>query len=98
MKKNTYSLILQQVVVPNSTNAIVLMAVAMLLPYFGKRLAEPSYLGQSFCGTLLIASSTLLSEMVVSKAAIRIRTIDPVIETIFRSTFIILQFWLLTIC
>ena len=92
MKKNTYSLILQQVVVRNSMNAIVLMAVAMLLPYFGKRLAEPSYLGQSFCGTLLIAASTLLSEMVVSKAAIRIRTIDPVIETIFRSTFIILQF------
>jgi cation:H+ antiporter len=68
-----------------SLNAVVLMAAAMLLPYFGERLAEASGLGQSFFGTLFIAASTSLPEVVVSIAAIRIGTIDLAIGNIFGS-------------
>jgi cation:H+ antiporter len=85
-KKYDYSLTLKQVVLRYSLNAVVLMAAAMLLPYFGERLAEASGLGQSFFGTLFIAASTSLPEVVVSIAAIRIGTIDLAIGNIFGST------------
>jgi cation:H+ antiporter len=84
-KKYDYSLTLKQVVLRYSLNAVVLMAAAMLLPYFGERLAEASGLGQSFFGTLFIAASTSLPEVVVSIAAIRIGTIDLAIGNIFGS-------------
>jgi len=66
-------------------NALILMAAAMLLPYFGKHLAEESGLGQSFFGTLFIAASTSLPEVVVSIAAIRMGTIDLAIGNVFGS-------------
>ena len=61
------------------------MGAAMLLPYFGKNIAEVSGLEQSFFGTLFIAISTSLPEVVVSLAAIRIGTIDLAIGNIFGS-------------
>lgn len=84
-RKNTYSLTLKQVVLRYILNAIVLMTAAMLLPYFGKHIAEASGLGQSFFGTLFIAASTSLPEVVVSIAAIRMGTIDLAIGNIFGS-------------
>jgi cation:H+ antiporter len=66
-------------------NAAVLMAAAMLLPYFGEHLAKASGLGQSFFGTLFIAASTSLPEVVVSVTAIRMGTIDLAIGNIFGS-------------
>lgn len=84
-KKYSYSLTLKQVVLRYSLNAVVLMAAALLLPYFGEHLAAASGLGQSFFGTLFIAASTSLPEVVVSIAAIRMGTIDLAIGNIFGS-------------
>ena len=82
---NSCVLTLKQVVVRYAVNAVILMGVAMLLPFFGKNLAEASGLGQSFFSTLFIAISTSLPEVVVSVAAIRLGTIDLAIGNIFGS-------------
>lgn len=84
-QKDTYTLTLKQVVLRYALNAVILMGAAMLLPYFGEHLAESSGLGQSFFGTLFIAASTSLPEVVVSIAAIRMGTIDLAIGNIFGS-------------
>ena len=82
---NSHSISLKQVIFKFTFNAVILMGAAMLLPFFGKNLAEASGLGQSFFGTLFIAISTSLPEVVVSLAAIRIGTIDLAIGNIFGS-------------
>ena len=82
---NLHSLSLKQVIFKYTLNASILMGAAMLLPFFGKNLAEASGLGQSFFGTLFIAISTSLPEVVVSVAAIRLGTIDLAIGNIFGS-------------
>ena len=82
---NSYALTLKQVVARYTLNAFILMGASMLLPYFGKNIAEASGLGQSLFGTLFIAISTSLPEVVVSLAAIRIGTIDLAIGNIFGS-------------
>jgi len=79
------SLTLKQVIFKYAFNALILMGAAMLLPFFGKTLAEASGLGQSFFGTLFIAASTSLPEVVVSIAAIRLGTIDLAIGNVFGS-------------
>lgn len=85
LEKNHDALSLKQVVFKFVKNGLVLMLAAMLLPYFGKHLAEESGLGQSFFGTLFIAATTSLPEVVVSIAAIRMGTIDLAIGNIFGS-------------
>ncbi|HSN47399.1 MAG TPA: hypothetical protein VLR29_01430 [Flavobacterium sp.] len=87
LEKNNIScaLTLKQVVFKFTLNGVVLMGAAMLLPFFGKHLAQASGLGQSFFGTLVIAISTSLPEVVVSIAAIRLGTIDLAIGNIFGS-------------
>lgn len=84
-RKDSYSLTIKQVVIKYAINAVILMAAAMLLPYFGEHIAKASGLGQSFFGTLFIAASTSLPEVVVSIAAIRMGTIDLAIGNIFGS-------------
>lgn len=84
-EEHSYSLTLKQVVLRYTFNAIILMVAAMVLPYFGERLAEASGLGQSFFGTLFLAASTSLPEVVVSIAAIRLGTIDLAIGNVFGS-------------
>ena len=82
---NSKNTTLKKVVFKYILNAIMLMGAAMLLPYFGKNIAEISGLGQSFFGTLFIAASTSLPEVVVSIAAIRLGTIDLAIGNVFGS-------------
>ena len=82
---NSKNTTLKKVVFKYILNAIMLMGAAMLLPYFGKNIAEYSGLGQSFFGTLFIAASTSLPEVVVSIAAIRLKTIDLAIGNVFGS-------------
>ncbi len=84
-KNNSHSLTLKQVIYRYTANAVILMAAAMLLPFFGENLAEASGLGQSLFGTLFIAFSTSLPEVVVSIAAIRIGVIDLAIGNLFGS-------------
>lgn len=78
-------LTLKQVVSKYVLNAVFVIIAAIGLPYFGEHLAAASGLSQSFFGTLFIAASTSLPEIVVSIAAIRMGTIDLAIGNIFGS-------------
>lgn len=84
-KEQAHSFTLKQVVFRYSLNAVILMAAAMTLPFFGEHLAAVSGLGQSFFGTVFIAASTSLPEIVVSVAAIRMGFIDLAIGNVFGS-------------
>jgi cation:H+ antiporter len=80
-----FNMTLRQVILRFGLHALVVMAAATVLPYFGEHLAKASGLGQSFFGTLFIAASTSLPEIVVSVAAIRLGGIDMAIGNIFGS-------------
>lgn len=66
-------------------NAALLVATATYLPYLGERIAEVTGLGQTFVGTIFIALSTTLPEIVVSTAALRMGAIDMALGNIFGS-------------
>jgi cation:H+ antiporter len=66
-------------------NAIVLVAAAAYLPFVGEALAAATGLEQSFVGSLFIATSTSLPEIVVSVAAARIGAIDMAAGNLFGS-------------
>lgn len=66
-------------------NAAILIATAAYLPEVGQQLADVSGLGPSFIGTLFIAFSTSLPEIVVSVAAVRIGAIDMAAGNLFGS-------------
>ena len=78
-------LTLKQILFRYALNAIILMVAAISLPFFGKYLAVVSGLGQSFFGTVFIAISTSLPEIVVCIAAIRGGFIDLAIGNVFGS-------------
>lgn len=84
-KQESSDLTLKQVVKRYVLHAVIVMASAMALPFFGEHLAEASGLGQSFFGTLFLAASTSLPEIVVSIAAVRIGTIDLAVGNLFGS-------------
>lgn len=66
-------------------NAFIIIGAATWLPYIGEGLAEKTGLGQSFVGTIFIALTTSLPEIVVSIAALRIGASDMVIANLFGS-------------
>lgn len=57
-------------------NAVVVVAVATALPFIAGNLAEATGLGGSFVGTVFVAVTTSLPEVVVSVAAMRIGAPD----------------------
>jgi len=68
-----------------AVNAAVLVAAAAYLPGAGERFAELTGLDQSFVGSLLVAASTSLPEVVVSIAAARIGAFDMAVANLFGS-------------
>lgn len=56
--------------------AIIVIVAATFLPSLGERIAEETGLGQAFVGTLFIALTTSLPEVVVSLAAVRLGALD----------------------
>ena len=56
--------------------AVVVVAAALWLPQLGAELARRTGLGQAFVGSLFIAITTSLPEIVVSLAAVRIGALD----------------------
>jgi cation:H+ antiporter len=72
-------------VVRYSLNALVIVGAATMLPFIGDRLAEETGLGRSFVGTIFIAMTTSLPELVVSIAALRIGAADMAIANLFGS-------------
>jgi len=65
--------------------ALVLVGAAAVLPGAGERLAVQTGLGQSFVGSLFVAASTSLPEVVVSVAAARMGAMDMAVGNLFGS-------------
>jgi cation:H+ antiporter len=66
-------------------NALVIVVAATVLPFIGDRLAEQTGLGKSFFGTIFVAMTTSLPELVVAIAALRIGATDMAIANLFGS-------------
>lgn len=66
-------------------NAVLIVGAALYLPGLAETLAETTGLGQTFFGTIFVALSTSLPEVVVSIAALRIGAIDMAVGNIFGS-------------
>ena len=66
-------------------NAIVIIVAASYLPRVGERIAEITGLGNTFVGSVFIALSTSLPEMVVSLGALRLGAVDIALGNLFGS-------------
>lgn len=66
-------------------HAIIVTITAMFLPYFGEKIAHTYSLDEGVFGTLFLAASTSLPEIVVSIAAIKMGITDMAIGNIFGS-------------
>jgi len=67
---------LRSALVQYSLPAIAVVAAALWLPRLGAELARQTGLGEAFVGSLFIAITTSLPEIVVSLAAVRIGALD----------------------
>lgn len=76
---------LQLVVFLYVINALIVIAGALFLPFFGEIIAEHSGLGSTFFGTFFIAMSTSLPELVVSVSAVRIGSVDIAVGNLIGS-------------
>jgi cation:H+ antiporter len=56
--------------------AVLIVVAALTLPFFAEKIAQEAGISESFIGTLLVAGSTSLPELVVSIAAVRMGSID----------------------
>jgi len=68
-----------------SLYAFVVIGAAVYLPRLGERIAVQSGLGQSFVGSLFIAITTTLPELVVSLSAARLGAVDLALGNLFGS-------------
>jgi cation:H+ antiporter len=67
---------LRSALVQYSLAAVAVIAAALWLPQLGAELARQTGLGEAFVGSLFIAITTSLPEIVVSLAAVRIGALD----------------------
>ena len=75
----------KEAVIKYSVNALVIIGAATWLPFIGDRLATATGLGQTFFGSVFVAMTTSLPELVVSIAALRIGAADMAIANLFGS-------------
>jgi cation:H+ antiporter len=68
-----------------TVNALAVVGAALFLPGIGTRIAVQTGLSQSFVGSIFIAMTTSLPEVVVSIAALRLDAIDLAIGNLFGS-------------
>jgi cation:H+ antiporter len=67
---------LRSAIVQYSVAAAVVIAAALWLPQLGAQLARQTGLGEAFVGSLFVALTTSLPEVVVSLAAVRLGAVD----------------------
>ncbi len=65
--------------------ALLVIAGALALPFFADHLAEEAGLSKSFVGTLLVATTTSLPELVVAIAAVRMGSMDIAVGNLLGS-------------
>ncbi|MBI2487628.1 MAG: sodium:calcium antiporter [Deltaproteobacteria bacterium] len=66
-------------------NAVIVIGAATYLPHIGEEIAKITGLGQTFVGSIFIAISTSLPEVVVTIAAARIGAVDLAVGNLFGS-------------
>lgn len=66
-------------------NALIVVAAAIWLPRLGAQIADITGLGRTFVGSVFVAVSTSLPELVVSLAALRIGAVDLVLGNLLGS-------------
>ncbi|MDL1970217.1 MAG: sodium:calcium antiporter [Candidatus Desulfofervidaceae bacterium] len=71
-----------------SLSALVIVIAATWLPKVGAALATATGLGQTFIGSILIAFSTSLPEVVVSLSALRLGNVDMAVSNLVGSNLI----------
>ncbi len=59
-----------------SIHALIVTIAALFLPYFGEKIAQETGLSDSFFGTVFLAITTSLPELVVSVSALRMGSLD----------------------
>ncbi|HEX6226668.1 MAG TPA: hypothetical protein VFZ52_19750 [Chryseolinea sp.] len=59
-----------------SVHALIVTIAALFLPYFGEKIAQQTGLSDSFFGTVFLAITTSLPELVVSVSALRMGSLD----------------------
>lgn len=67
---------LRSAVVHYAATAVIVIAAALWLPQLGSELARRTGLGEAFVGSLFVAVTTSLPEIVVSLAAVRLGAVD----------------------
>ena len=67
---------LKRVVSIYSIHAVIVVSAALFLPYFGEGIAQRTGLSDSFFGTVFLAITTSLPELVVSISALRMGSLD----------------------
>jgi cation:H+ antiporter len=76
---------LKEVVIKYALNALLVIAAAIFLPVFGGTIADQTGLGNTFFGTLFLAASTSLPELVVSFSAIKMESYDLLVGNLLGS-------------
>ncbi|MDP4284050.1 MAG: sodium:calcium antiporter [Bacteroidota bacterium] len=76
---------LKKVIGRYALHALIVIGVALFLPYFGGHIASQTRLGNSFFGTLFLAAVTSLPELVVCLAALRIGALDMAVGNLLGS-------------
>ena len=66
-------------------NAVVIIAAATYLPHLGEEIAQITGLGKTFVGSIFVALSTSLPEVVVSFGALRLGAVDIALGNLFGS-------------
>jgi cation:H+ antiporter len=68
-----------------AAHAAMVIVAALVLPYFSEQIAAATGLGESFIGTLLLATSSSLPEIAVSLSAARLGNIEMAVSNLFGS-------------
>ncbi len=76
---------LRQAAIRYAVHAAIVVVAAAILPEIGTQIASESGLGQTFVGSILMALTSSLPEVVVSMAAVRIKAVDMAIGNLFGS-------------
>lgn len=76
---------LRRVLIWYAVHAVMVIAAAMVLPYFSDQIAIETGIGQSFMGTLFLAASSSLPEVAVSISSARIGNAEMAVGNLFGS-------------
>lgn len=85
IEQKTNSLSLRTAVKRYIFYATFVVIAALFLPYFADHLAVKTGISKSFIGTLLVAATTSLPELVISIAAVRIGSMDMAVGNLLGS-------------